>query len=204
MQVRSSCFSYLLQYLQMYFLFYSVVCWNFSPRNLEFHKGSHVHGWLPKIVFSRGSHSVAEGLEPFHEPLHGPQLSLPQHTGGWDSSQAVIGCRIPQLPQRDFCPWMDVKLSLVVLGSQGTKIRDIFCSQDTGIKMFRIESVLVLCRVTLVPTIIKSGLKLRFQYWKGNNFLNLYFVHFSWLLNPQYGSCFRRTKNSPIILLFLS
>lgn len=176
-----------------------MVCWKFSPRNLGV-----LHWWLPKIVISRGSQSVAEGLEPLHEPLHGPELSLPRHTGGWDSSQAVIGCRIPQLPQRDFCPWMDVKLSLVVLGSRGTKIRDIFCSHDTGIKIFRTESVLVLSRVTLIPMIIKSGFKLKLQYWKGNNFLNLYFVHFSWLVNPQYGSCFRRTKNSPIILLFLS
>lgn len=39
-----------------------MVCWNFSPRNLEFCKGSHVHGWLPKIVFSRSSQTMAERM----------------------------------------------------------------------------------------------------------------------------------------------
>ena len=61
MWVKSSCSFYLLQCIQIYVSFAPVVCWNFSSGNLYCYKGSLIHGWLSKTVFSRGSQSVAEG-----------------------------------------------------------------------------------------------------------------------------------------------
>lgn len=40
--------------------FAPAVYWNFSTGNLDFHKGSLVHGWLSETVFSRGFGTMAE------------------------------------------------------------------------------------------------------------------------------------------------
>lgn len=56
-----------------FFFLVPLLCWNFSTENLDFHKGSLIHGWLSETVFSRGSTHSQEGLEPVHRPLQSPQ-----------------------------------------------------------------------------------------------------------------------------------
>ena len=55
----------------------SAMCWNFSAEDLNFHKGSVIHGWLSKMVFFQGLlHHNQEGLESVHGLLQGLQPGL--------------------------------------------------------------------------------------------------------------------------------
>lgn len=61
MWARSNCSSYPLQCVQTHILLLTLY-WNFSTRNLDFHKGG---GWWSKIVFFQElTHYSLEGLEP--------------------------------------------------------------------------------------------------------------------------------------------
>lgn len=49
----SSCSSHFFQFAWSWIFFAPTVCYNFSIGLLDFQKGSLIHGWLPRSVFSR-------------------------------------------------------------------------------------------------------------------------------------------------------
>ena len=88
--------------------------------NLDFHKRSLACGWLSEIVFSRGSHTMDEsGWSQFmgHCKIHSQDQGLYAHYPTSQQGKILyesfgVWCWIPKLPQRHFCPLMDVKLLL--------------------------------------------------------------------------------------------
>ena len=101
------------------YFFAPVVCWNFFSGNLDFHKGPPIHGWLSKLVFSRGSWTTAQRPGAVYRPLQDPQSGsrsvylLPEALVGEISPGSLgIWCWIPQLPQRCLYSRMDAELLL--------------------------------------------------------------------------------------------
>lgn len=101
-----------------------IFCYNrvleFLLWNLDFHKGSLVCGWLSEIVLSGDSHTMDEsswsqfmGHCKIHSQDQGLYAHYPTSQQGKTLSESFgIWYWIPELPQRHFCPLMDVKLLL--------------------------------------------------------------------------------------------
>lgn len=95
--------------------FPQMVCWNFSSRNLDFYKGFHLWTIDCVTVFQGLLCCGQEKLELVHEPLQGPHLEAKsgcQLSNAWVArflSGPLVYDVVPQLPQKHFFPWMDVK-----------------------------------------------------------------------------------------------
>lgn len=77
---------------KLIFFFTPVMCWNFSARQLDFHKVSFIHGWLPKTVLQGLLGCGWEGLDvvyrPLQDSLQGPKhLPVAWFPGRWYFSQ---------------------------------------------------------------------------------------------------------------------
>lgn len=84
------------------------VCCNFSG-NLDFQKGSLIHGWLSKTVFSRALRPQPRAAKPDHGPLAGATaeievfVPITQYMGEWDFFQLTWHMVLdPTVPQRHF------------------------------------------------------------------------------------------------------
>lgn len=78
--------------IQTHIFFTPVMCWNFSARQLDFHKVSFIHGWLPKTVLQGLLGCGWEGLDvvyrPLQDSLQGPKpLPVAWFPGRWYFSQ---------------------------------------------------------------------------------------------------------------------
>lgn len=149
---------------------------------------------------------MADELDPIHKLLQDPQVDLSTYylTHRW--ARLLPGPLAYDVGSHSFlkgtfiCGWMPdfcggfsgggpkqgMSFATVILMSEAFNILKVYES--------------LLSRVTLIPTIIKSRLKLRLQYWMGDRVFFI-FVYFSWLVNPQYG-CFKRTNNYQSFLYF--
>lgn len=115
MQVKSNCFFYLLQCNKIVFFFLPWYVVTSLLKNLDFHKGSYIWGWLSKTAFFRGSWIMAQmDRSPFTGYFKftvGTEVCAHTWVGKTPGSLGIWHW-ITQLPQRHFCPWMDTKLLL--------------------------------------------------------------------------------------------
>ena len=90
------------------------MCWNFSTRNLDIHKGSLVLGWLFKTVFPGAPRPRLRGTGAGSWATEGTtaqtEVCLYLLSDAWvgETSPKSLGiwCWIPQIPQRHFSLWM--------------------------------------------------------------------------------------------------
>ena len=106
------------------YFFAETMCWNFSSRNLD----CLVHGWLSKMVFSKGSWVTTEGLEPVHRSLEDPlprSRSLRVLPNAWVGKTPLnslgIGCWIPQLPKKSLLPIRGCQIFVVEVGNKNER-----------------------------------------------------------------------------------
>ena len=116
-------------------------CWNFSSGILDFHKGSLLCEWLSKSAFFRDSQPWPRGAGASSRATAGFTartevcLLITRCMAGQNSSWIPWHMiRIPQPPQRHFCPWMDAKLLVL---RRERKMRDIICCHDADVPQCR-------------------------------------------------------------------
>lgn len=94
------------------------LCQNLSTENLDYHKASLSCERLSKVVFSRGSQTVAKRawncLQVNEVTIVKTEVCTPITQCTWveetPPASISIWYWIPQLPQRHFCLWIDARL----------------------------------------------------------------------------------------------